>query len=190
MNPGDGAFYGPKIDVRLHDALRRSHQCATIQLDFQMPLRFGLEYSAPGDAPESKRQAPVIIHRAVLGSVERLLAVLIEHTAGKWPLWISPRQVAVLPVAAAHAEYAQRVADELAAAGFYAEVDASDASLEKRVFQAHEAAHNFIVVVGAKEAAAGAVSVRRRDERDPKAVQVKALADFVAELRAQVAAFK
>lgn len=187
LNPGDGAFYGPKIDIHVLDALKRSHQCATIQLDFQLPIRFGLEYSAgEGD----KRQAPVIVHRAILGSVERMLAILIEHTAGKWPFWISPRQVAVVPVAEAHLPYARKVQDALHAAGFYVEVDESDNSLNKKIFQAQEAQHNYILVVGEKEASGGLVAVRKRDQEDQKAVQVKPLEEFIAELKALVAAFK
>ena len=94
LNPGDGAFYGPKIDIHVFDALKRKHQCATIQLDFQLPIRFKLEYQA--DNQQYKR--PVIIHRAILGSVERMIAILCEHTGGKWPFWLSPRQAVVVPV--------------------------------------------------------------------------------------------
>ena len=93
-NPGDGAFYGPKIDITVYDALRRKFQCATVQLDFQLPIRFGLEY-----ATEDGTARPVIVHRAILGSVERMFAILTEHYAGKWPLWLSPRQVMVVPIA-------------------------------------------------------------------------------------------
>lgn len=105
INPGDGAFYGPKIDITIRDALRRSFQCATIQLDFQLPERFNLKYRGADDqeAQKDKEAAvkrPVIIHRAILGSLERFIAIATEHFAGKWPFWLSPRQVVVIPIAA------------------------------------------------------------------------------------------
>ena len=101
LNPGDGAFYGPKIDIKIRDALRRSFQCATIQLDFQLPERFNLKYRSPEEAtnPDKPPSRPVIIHRAILGSMERFIAIITEHFAGKWPFWLSPRQVLVVPVA-------------------------------------------------------------------------------------------
>ena len=101
INPGDGAFYGPKIDITIRDALHRSFQCATIQLDFQLPERFNLKYRSPEDAlnPDKPPARPVIIHRAILGSLERFIAIITEHFAGKWPFWLSPRQVLVVPVA-------------------------------------------------------------------------------------------
>lgn len=104
-NPGDGAFYGPKIDITIQDALKRSFQCATIQLDFQLPIRFGLSYvSESGD-----KKRPVIIHRAILGSVERMIAILTENYGGKWPFWLSPRQAIVIPVGGPFYDYAFKV---------------------------------------------------------------------------------
>ena len=105
LNPGDGAFYGPKIDITILDALRRSHQCATIQLDFQLPIRFNLNFV--NEKGENER--PVMIHRAILGSVERMIAILTENYAGKWPFWLSPRQCQVVPVAPTFDGYAQQV---------------------------------------------------------------------------------
>lgn len=101
LNPGDGAFYGPKIDIKIRDALRRSFQCATIQLDFQLPERFNLKYRTPEEHASSDKPParPVIIHRAILGSLERFIAIITEHFAGKWPFWLSPRQILVVPVA-------------------------------------------------------------------------------------------
>ena len=101
VNPGDGAFYGPKIDITIKDALKRSFQCATIQLDFQLPERFNLKYRGPEDAsdPGKPPPRPVMVHRAILGSLERFIAIITEHFAGKWPFWLSPRQVLVIPVA-------------------------------------------------------------------------------------------
>jgi threonyl-tRNA synthetase len=131
-----------------------------------------------------------MIHRAMAGSIERFTAILCEHFAGKWPLWLSPRQAIVLPVAEAHLPYARKVHEELHAAGFFVETDDTDMTLSKKIFNAQEAQHNYILVVGEKEATSNAVAVRTRDQADPKAVQVKQLDVFIAELKAQVAAFK
>ncbi|KAJ8977476.1 hypothetical protein NQ317_001758 [Molorchus minor] len=145
LNPGDGAFYGPKIDITIQDALRRLHQCATIQLDFQLPIRFNLSYvSESGD-----KKRPVIIHRAILGSVERMIAILTESYAGKWPFWLSPRQVMVIPVGPTYDEYADNVKEKLFEAGFMSEVD-TDAgdTMNKKIRNAQLAQFNFILVVG------------------------------------------
>lgn len=155
INPADGAFYGPKIDIQLKDALNRKHQCATIQLDFQLPLRFELEYRT-----EEGFERPVIIHRAILGSVERMFAVLLEHTGGKWPLWLSPRQVKVVPTRADAFEYAEVCQQRLADAGFYVDVDLSKKQFPKKVRTAEKEKYNYIIVVGDKEADAGTVNVR------------------------------
>jgi threonyl-tRNA synthetase len=270
INPGDGAFYGPKIDIKVFDALGRRHQCATIQLDFQLPIRFNLRYKARGDtdaaggeggeeggaaasssATTSEESAggmhaseehaassasnahgkggkkgkkekgsnndkdatssaadshghkhshdghkhhpheehkiispvqaavdrarsgidelpegferPVIIHRAILGSVERFFAVLIEHTAGKWPLWISPRQVAIVPVALKYLDYCNTVCMALRREGFHAEVDSTHHTLNKKVREAQVAQYNFIFVLGQQEEEAGSVNIRTRD---------------------------
>ena len=155
VDPGDGAFYGPKIDITISDALRRKHQCATIQLDFQLPQRFDLTYrSAEGGADAAANVAagpgadklvrPVMIHRAILGSVERFTAILTEHFAGKWPFWLSPRQVVVIPVAAPHKEYAKEVAQKLWDAGLYADADLSDSTLPKKVRNGEIAQYNYI----------------------------------------------
>ncbi|XP_048212921.1 threonine--tRNA ligase, mitochondrial isoform X2 [Perognathus longimembris pacificus] len=162
LNPGDGAFYGPKIDVRLHDALGRPHQCGTIQLDFQLPLRFGLQYKGQAGAPEH----PVLIHRAVLGSVERLLGVLAESCGGKWPLWLSPFQVVVIPVGPEQEEYARQVQQSLQAAGLASDLDAdSGVTLSRRVRRAQLAHYNFQFVVGQKEQSKRTVNIRTRDNR-------------------------
>lgn len=152
VDPGDGAFYGPKIDITISDALRRKHQCATIQLDFQLPQRFDLTYRSAegGDAANAaaggadKLVRPVMIHRAILGSVERFTAILTEHFAGKWPFWLSPRQVVVIPVAAPHKEYAKEVAQKLWDAGLYADADLSDSTLPKKVRNGEIAQYNYI----------------------------------------------
>jgi len=159
LNPGDGAFYGPKIDIHIHDAMKRTHQCATIQLDFQLPIRFGLEYTTEDD----KLDRPVIVHRAIFGSVERTLAILMEHTAGKWPFWISPRQVIVCPVSEKINNYAIQVARQIHEAGFYVDTDLTGNKLQKKIRDAQLAQYNYILVVGEKESENGCVNIRTRD---------------------------
>ena len=160
VNPGDGAFYGPKIDIKVTDALDRVHQCATIQLDFQLPIRFDLKYRGGDETTEEKR--PIIIHRAMLGSVERMMAVLTEHWGGKWPFWISPRQCIVVPVGPSHIEYAKKVRAQIRAARFYVDCDDSGHTLPKKIRNAQLAQYNFILVVGDNEIAENAVAVRTR----------------------------
>lgn len=163
MNPGDGAFYGPKIDIKIKDAIGRYHQCATIQLDFQLPIRFNLTYVSK-DGDDKKR--PVIIHRAVLGSVERMIAILTENYGGKWPFWLSPRQVMVIPVGPTCEEYAVQVSNEFFEEGFMADVDLDDScTLNKKIRNAQLAQYNFILVVGEKEKINNAVNVRTRDNK-------------------------
>ena len=141
LNPGDGAFYGPKIDITLQDALRRQHQCATIQLDFQLPLRFNLSFTDD----KGEKQHPVIIHRAILGSTERMMAVLTENFGGKWPFWLSPRQAMVVPVGVPFNGYAKEVAEILRSKGFCAEADTDDGNtMNKKVRNAQIAQFNFI----------------------------------------------
>ncbi|CBH11011.1 threonyl-tRNA synthetase, putative [Trypanosoma brucei gambiense DAL972] len=217
-NTGDGAFYGPKIDIVVEDALRRRHQCATIQLDFNLPKRFGLKYTLPSNAagddgpapkatechkdpnaelkadkPEGKVETaagapkssyekaahelnidqrldanqarPVMIHRAIFGSLERCIAILCEHYGGDWPFWLSPRQVIVVPVSLENAAYAQTVRDTFFAAGFFADVDNGTATLEKKIRNAELARYNFILVVGQAEQEGQSVNVRTRDNR-------------------------
>ncbi|KAL4828849.1 hypothetical protein H8958_017600 [Nasalis larvatus] len=162
LNSGDGAFYGPKIDVHLHDALGRPHQCGTIQLDFQLPLRFDLQYKGQAGALER----PVLIHRAVLGSVERLLGVLAESCGGKWPLWLSPFQVVVIPVGTEQEEYAREAQQSLRAAGLVSDLDAdSGLTLSRRIRRAQLAHYNFQFVVGQKEQSKRTVNIRTRDNR-------------------------
>lgn len=152
LNEGDGAFYGPKIDITVTDALKRRHQCATIQLDFQLPNQFELSYVS--ESGEKKR--PVMIHRAVLGSVERMMAILTEQYAGKWPFWLSPRQALVVPVAAPFDAYAVKVKQQLHLAGFQAEVDlAPGDTMNKKIRNGQLEQFNFLLVVGEKEAANG-----------------------------------
>ncbi|KAJ5072357.1 hypothetical protein M0811_01371 [Anaeramoeba ignava] len=172
INEGDGAFYGPKIDIHVRDSLKRRHQCATIQLDFQLPLRFDLRYiydsgeSAENEKDEKEQKIfrPVIIHRAILGSVERFFAILCEHYGGKWPFWLSPRQAMVVPVSDKNFEYAKEVRQIVHNAGFYCDCDLSKNQLNKKIREAQLAQFNFILVVGMEEQADRTVNVRTRDK--------------------------
>lgn len=180
LNPGDGAFYGPKIDITIKDALKRSHQCATIQLDFQLPIRFNLNFVS--ESGEKKR--PVIIHRAILGSVERMIAILTENCAGKWPFWLSPRQIMVVPVGPSLNGYANDVRDKLYAAGFMSESDTDDGdTMNKKIRNAQLAQFNFVLVVGEKEKQAGTVNVRTRDNKVHGEVSVDVLIQKFSKLR-------
>uniref|UniRef100_A0A8B9BJ08 threonine--tRNA ligase n=1 Tax=Anser brachyrhynchus TaxID=132585 RepID=A0A8B9BJ08_9AVES len=163
LNPGDGAFYGPKIDIQIKDAIGRYHQCATIQLDFQLPVRFNLTFVSH-DGNDKTR--PVIIHRAILGSVERMIAILTENYGGKWPLWLSPQQVMVVPVGPTCDEYAQKVRQQFHDAGLMADIDVDPGcTLNKKIRNAQLAQYNFILVVGEKEKASGTVNIRTRDNK-------------------------
>ncbi|XP_059479612.1 threonine--tRNA ligase 1, cytoplasmic isoform X3 [Neocloeon triangulifer] len=162
LNPGDGAFYGPKIDITINDALKRPFQCATIQLDFQLPIRFNLNYI--NDTGEKIR--PVIIHRAILGSVERMIAILTESCAGKWPFWLSPRQCTVVPVGPQFDSYAEEVRKIIYDAGFMCDADTDAGDLmNKKIRNAQLAQYNFILVVGEREKTARTVNVRTRDNK-------------------------
>ena len=188
LNPGDGAFYGPKIDITISDAMRREHQCATIQLDFQLPQRFNLEYKTPQGGAEADKhtERPVMIHRAVVGSLERFIAILIENFAGKWPFWLSPRQVLVVPVTQSVYEYAEEVRALLWDRGFFADADLSDNTLNKKIRNGELAQYNFVFVVGHEEKETRSVNVRNRDN-DPKVMKGKTdtikLDDILAKLQ-------
>ncbi|KAG2219048.1 hypothetical protein INT45_008892, partial [Circinella minor] len=169
LNAGDGAFYGPKIDIVISDALRRKHQCATIQLDFQLPERFKLNYRTENKNEEDAYARPVIIHRAILGSVERMMGILIEHFGGKFPFWLSPRQVSVIPVAAPFLDYAQKITAQLVSNGIYADTDTTDNTLNKKIRNSELSQYNFIFVVGAEEESTQSVNVRNRDDVGTKA---------------------
>ncbi|PKU69661.1 Threonine--tRNA ligase, mitochondrial [Dendrobium catenatum] len=183
INEGDGAFYGPKIDIGVFDALKRKFQCGTLQLDFQLPERFKLSYSAED---EGKTERPVMIHRAILGSVERMFAILLEHYKGKWPFWISPRQSIVCPVSEKSQPYALQVRDQIHGAGFYVDVDTTDRKIQKKVREAQLAQYNFILVVGEEEAKTGQVSVRVRDKSEHS---VRSMEDLLKHFREEAAAY-
>lgn len=211
MNPGDGAFYGPKIDITISDALKRDFQCATIQLDFQLPQQFNLEYmtsemstqkatkpdeqpakstegeqqqnpvkteggeivpTAPGDVVEKNVRKevtpgcarPVMIHRAIYGSFERFIAILTEHFAGKWPFWLSPRQVLVVPVMPSANDYVQEVQKIFRDKGMHADIDISGNTMQKKIRTGQLQQYNYIFVVGAQEKESRTVNIRNRDD--------------------------
>ena len=177
INPGDGAFYGPKIDVTVSDAMGREFQCATIQLDFQLPQNFNLLYRT-SESVEDRAKAdevdesgipsgmarPVMIHRAIIGSFERFLGIITEHFAGKWPFWLSPRQVMVIPVMKEAEDYAKEVRDLLHDAKLHADVDVTGNTLQKKIRGAQLAQYNFVMIVGAEEIEKRAVNIRNRDD--------------------------
>jgi threonyl-tRNA synthetase len=235
LNAGDGAFYGPKIDIVVEDALKRRHQCATIQLDFQLPDRFGLKFikattSAPAasgaaaaaassgeEKKEEKKDAaaaatpapvvtggcrppkvkeplkvnkhmepneerPVMIHRAIFGSLERCIAILTEHYAGKWPFWLSPRQIQVVPVAPAFFDFAEAVRREFHDQGYHADADLSSSTLDKKIRDAQIAQYNFIFVVGEKEAESKSVNIRSRDNKQHGTKTLEEVKKWLGEL--------
>ncbi|QWG33552.1 threonine--tRNA ligase [Bacillus mycoides] len=178
LNEGDGAFYGPKIDFHIKDALNRSHQCGTIQLDFQMPEKFDLNYI---DENNEKRR-PVVIHRAVLGSLDRFLAILIEHFGGAFPAWVAPVQVKVIPVSnAVHEQYANRIADKLAQAGIRVERDIRDEKLGYKIREAQMQKVPYVLVIGDKEMESKAVNVRKYGEEKSEVVSLDIFAASIEE---------
>ena len=181
VDEGGGAFYGPKIDVKIKDAIGRSWQCSTIQVDFNEPERFDITFVGQDNQPHR----PIMIHRALLGSLERFLGVLIEHYAGAFPLWLAPVQAVVLPIADRHQEYARKVAERLKTEGFRADVDDRNEKTGYKIREAQMQKIPYMLVVGDREAEAGAVSVRSRSEGDKGAV---ALDDLVAELKKELTA--
>ncbi|KAL8668112.1 MAG: hypothetical protein Q9202_000090 [Teloschistes flavicans] len=188
LNEGDGAFYGPKIDITISDALRRDWQCATIQLDFQLPQNFDLEYmtadtsgkakvtaedgAASDEAPDLPkapgpgRARPVMIHRAIVGSFERFMAILTEHFAGKWPFWISPRQILVIPVMPALNDYVEEVQKLFRSHKMYVDIDLSGNTMLKKIRTGQLQQYNFIFVVGAQEKESRSVNIRNRDDQE------------------------
>ncbi|NLE73367.1 MAG: threonine--tRNA ligase [Actinobacteria bacterium] len=177
LNPGDGAFYGPKIDFHIEDIMGRTWQCATCQLDFAMPERFELEYIGE----DNQRHRPVMLHRTVLGSIERFLGIIIEHYGGAFPAWLAPVQAVAIPVADRHIEYAHSVAAELSAADLRVEVDERAESVGRKIRDNELLKVPFMLIVGDKEAAAGTVSMRARGRGDLGAMSRDAAAKMVAD---------
>lgn len=225
LNEGDGAFYGPKIDIKVLDCYQRKHQLGTFQLDFNLPLRFNLQYKEKetedkADKPEEGKhenakneehheipeeelkkmteeerfsvikklkhgfKRPVIIHRAILGSLERCIAILCEHFGGKWPFWLSPRQIAVLPISDKFNSYAEKLKNRLVVEGYFADVDSSNLTLNKRIRNSQMEQYNVILVVGEKESTNKTVAVRYRDsEKVEMDVSIKDLLKILKDLQ-------
>ena len=158
VNEGDGAFYGPKIDFHLEDSIGRTWQCGTIQLDFQLPLRFNCEYIGA----DGEKHRPIMIHRVAFGSIERFIGILIEHYAGAFPTWLAPVQVRVLPISEKFMDYGQKVLDALNAAGIRAEIDTKSEKIGYKIREARLQKIPYMLIVGAKEEEEGLVSVRSR----------------------------
>jgi threonyl-tRNA synthetase len=180
---GEAAFYGPKLDFMIKDALGRSWQLGTIQVDYNLPERFKLEYTGADDKPHR----PVMIHRAPFGSMERFCAVLIEHTAGKFPLWLTPEQVVVLPISEKYNDYAQKVLNELNISDIRTVIDERNEKIGRKIRDNELKRIPYLLIVGEKEAESGTVSVRRQGEGDKGSMTVEAFADFIrGEIRDQL----
>lgn len=177
VNEGDGAFYGPKIDFHLRDSIGRTWQCGTIQLDFQLPQRFEAEYTAE----DGSKKRPIMIHRVCFGSIERFIGILIEHYAGKFPVWLSPVQVKVLPVSEKSLDYANGVYEKLREAGIRCELDRRDEKIGYKIRQAQLEKIPYMLVLGEKEAAEGTITVRSRDKGDLGSSQIETFIQEVLE---------
>lgn len=171
INPGDGAFYGPKIDFHLKDSIGRTHQCGTIQLDFSMPERFDLHYAGS----DNKAHTPVMIHRAIAGSLERFLGILIEHYAGKFPFWMEPQQAAVLTISEEANDFAGKVFDELQSKGYRVEIDDSKDKLGAKIKKYQTMKIPYMIIIGEKEAAQSVLSLRTRDGEQHQGLTIEAL---------------
>ena len=180
VNEGDGAFYGPKIDFHLEDSIGRTWQCGTIQLDFQLPLRFNLEYTGA----DGEKHRPIMIHRVVFGSIERFIGILIEHFAGAFPTWLAPVQVKVLPISDKHMEYGNKVLAALQDAGIRAEIDTRAEKIGYKIREAQMKKIPYMLVVGAKEEEEEKVSVRSRANGDEGQ---SGLGEFIAKIKEEIA---
>ena len=178
INEGDGAFYGPKIDFHLEDCLGRTWQCGTIQLDFQMPLNFNLEYVDE----HGEKQRPIMIHRVCFGSIERFIGIITEHFAGKFPAWLAPVQVKVIPVSDKTLDYSEKVYAAIKASGVRCELDARNEKVGYKIREAQQVERvPYMLVLGAKEAESGTVSVRNRDTGDTEEMSLDAFMNFISE---------
>lgn len=180
INEGDGAFYGPKIDFHLEDCLGRTWQCGTIQLDFQLPERFELEYVGADD----QKHRPVMIHRVVFGSIERFIGILTEHFAGAFPTWLAPVQVKVLAISEKHIAYAESVAKKLHDAGIRVEIDIRNEKIGYKIREAQLEKVPYMLIAGDKEEETGTVSVRARKEGDKGSMPVD---EFIAVISREIA---
>ena len=179
INPGDGAFYGPKLDFHIQDSLGRTWQCGTIQLDYQLPGRFNLEYVGA----DGEKHVPVMIHRVVFGSIERFIGVITEHYAGAFPVWLSPVQVKVMPITDRAADWAKQVADKLSASGVRVETDLRNEKIGYKIREAQMQKLPYMLVVGDREAENGSVAVRTRAGEDLGAMPLE---DFLAKIGAEI----
>jgi len=179
VNLGEGAFYGPKIDINLKDALKRSWQCATIQCDFALPKRFGLTFIDV----QGKEQQPIMLHRVLLGSLERFIGALVEHYNGEFPLWLAPVQVLVIPIKDSVLEYSNKVRQELIENGIRAEIDSRNETLDKKIRNAEVSKIPNCLIIGEREAKSDSVSVRRKGKGD---LGVKKMAEFIQEIKREI----
>jgi len=179
LNPGDGAFYGPKIDFHLEDSIGRTWQCGTIQLDYQMPERFDLTYTGP----DGEKHRPIMIHRVAFGSIERFIGILTEHFAGAFPVWLSPVQAKILPITDRTHDVARQIAGVLAAEGIRVEVDDRSEKIGYKIRQAQMEKVPYMLIIGDKEAEDGTVSVRSRKDSD---IGVMPLEDFLAKIQEEI----
>jgi len=180
INEGDGAFYGPKIDFHLQDSIGRTWQCGTIQLDFQLPMRFEAEYVGS----DGEKHRPIMIHRVVFGSIERFIGILIEHYAGAFPLWLAPVQIKVLPITDRNADYAKEVFNKLRSAGFRVELDNRNEKVGYRIREAQLQKIPYMIVLGDKEQLDNTISVRERKSTDTKII---ALDEFLKQAEQLIA---
>ena len=176
INKGDGAFYGQKIDFHIEDGASRLWQCGTIQLDFFMPERFELEYTDK----DGLKKRPIMIHRTVIGSIQRFTGIIIEHFKGAFPFWLSPVQVAVLTINEKIADYAEKVFEELKKNDIRAELDLRNESISKKIREAELQKIPYLLIIGEREVAAGKISIRKRQEGD---IGVKSLEEFIESVR-------
>jgi threonyl-tRNA synthetase len=179
INEGDGAFYGPKIDIHIKDAIKRSHQCATVQLDFQLPEKFDLTYI--NEANEKVR--PVVIHRAVFGSIDRFLGILIEHFGGAFPLWLAPKQVQIIGVSDVHAEYVEKVASDLRKANIRVEIDKRNEKLGRKIRDAQLQKVPYMLVLGDEEQQKETVTVRVLKQ---EGLNILTIEEFIGQIQREI----
>lgn len=179
INEGDGAFYGPKIDFHIQDALKRSHQCATIQLDFQMPEKFDLSYIGE----DNEKHRPVVIHRAIFGSVDRFIGILVEHYGGNFPLWLAPVQAKVIPISRSFNDYAKQMTEQLRQAGIRVELDTRDEKVGYKIREAEVQKVPYMLVIGEKEVEAQVVNVRKKGTKKQETIS---LSDLISVLKKEV----
>lgn len=177
VNEGDGAFYGPKIDFHIKDAMKRSHQCATVQLDFQMPEKFNLSYMDE----KNDKQRPVVIHRAISGSLDRFLGILIEHFAGSFPLWLAPIQAVIVPVAGVHLHYAEKLKKQLENCGIRVNIDRSSEKLNNKIRMAQKSRVPYTLVIGDQEIEKNEVNVRVHSGKSSEAMAIDQFKSMILE---------